>query len=301
MMPVHATTANTCDGAVLFADIAESTRLYDTLGDQQAQQVVSRCLTSMMQVVGRQGGKVVKTVGDELMCRFPSPDAAVQAACQINETLNLGGHGLPALAVRIGLHYGPMIEAQEDIYGDSVNLAARMVSMARARQIITTQETVARLSADVARLTRAYDQTTVKGKPDPITIYEVLWDARDLTAIMPLTDAAPQQAAERLVLHHLGWEVVVPPEGAGFVLGRSTQCDLVVPPRLVSRLHAKIEYHRGKFVLIDQSTNGTFVHTQDGREVYLRREALPLWGRGVIGLGQSPSDDPVHSIRYASE
>jgi class 3 adenylate cyclase len=294
-------TAQPIQCVVLFADIAESTRLYDRLGDQQAQEVVSRCLATMAQIVGHHGGRVVKTVGDEIMCRFPSPDAAVQAACQINETLDRGVDGLPALAVRIGLHYGPVIEDRDDVYGDSVNLAARMVSVAKAQQIITTQETVAALSADVARLTRIYDRATVKGKQGKVTIYEVLWDVRDLTAIMSVTAVTRNLAAKQLRLRYGGREALVSADTRLFVLGRGLHCDLVVQSRLASRIHAKIEYHRGKFVLIDQSTNGTFVRTQDGKEVYLRREGLPLWGKGTISLGQSVADEAPHLIEYLSE
>jgi hypothetical protein len=225
----------------------------------------------------------------------------VQAACQINETLDRGVDGLPALAVRIGLHYGPVIEDRDDVYGDSVNLAARMVSVAKAQQIITTQETVAALSADVARLTRIYDRATVKGKQGKVTIYEVLWDVRDLTAIMSVTAVTRNLAAKQLRLRYGGREALVSADTRLFVLGRGLHCDLVVQSRLASRIHAKIEYHRGKFVLIDQSTNGTFVRTQDGKEVYLRREGLPLWGKGTISLGQSVADEAPHLIEYLSE
>src|SRR5690606_30674497 len=77
-------------------------------------------------------------------------------------------------------------------------------------------------------------------------------------------------------------EKPVPADGSAFVLGRADNCSLVVPAPLASRQHARIEFRRGKYILVDQSTNGTWVRLQDGKDVYLRREELPLWGAGII-------------------
>jgi adenylate cyclase len=74
-----------------------------------------------------------------------------------------------------------------------------------------------------------------------------------------------------------------------------------VETSLVSRVHARIEWRRGKFVLIDQSTNGTFVKPQGGQEVYLRREEMPLVGRGCISLGENKHQGGAGLIYYSPE
>ncbi|MGA6926953.1 MAG: FHA domain-containing protein, partial [Desulfosarcina sp.] len=67
---------------------------------------------------------------------------------------------------------------------------------------------------------------------------------------------------------------------------------------LVSRLHARIELQRNRFMLIDQSTNGTFLKPSAASPLLLRREAIQLEDQGLIGLGQSvDQDDPV-AVRY---
>lgn len=87
----------------------------------------------------------------------------------------------------------------------------------------------------------------------------------------------------------------------GFILGRANDCDLSVNSELASRHHAQLVYRKGKFVLIDQSTNGTFVKTQGGREVYVQSEAVPLSGSGFISLGKAVSVDNEHLIYYSCQ
>jgi hypothetical protein len=87
----------------------------------------------------------------------------------------------------------------------------------------------------------------------------------------------------------------------GFILGRAKDCDLAVNSDLASRHHAQLVYRKGKFVLVDQSTNGTFVKTQGGKEVYVQSEALPLSGSGFISLGKAVSVDNEHLIYYSCQ
>jgi adenylate cyclase len=85
------------------------------------------------------------------------------------------------------------------------------------------------------------------------------------------------------------------------VIGRAEDNDVVVKGNLISRLHARIEVSRHKFVLIDQSTNGTFVQTDDGEESFVRRDSLQIKGRGLIGLGKLPEPDSPQTIRFVCE
>lgn len=87
----------------------------------------------------------------------------------------------------------------------------------------------------------------------------------------------------------------------GFILGRAKDCDLAVNSELASRHHAQLVFRKGKFVLIDQSTNGTFVKTQGGKEVYVQSEAVPLSGSGFISLGKAVSVDNEHLIYFSCQ
>ena len=70
---------------------------------------------------------------------------------------------------------------------------------------------------------------------------------------------------------------------------------------MASRLHARIERRRDKFVLIDQSTNGTYVTLEGEKEILLRREELILRGRGHISFGHTYQPEPAEVLRFACE
>ena len=84
-------------------------------------------------------------------------------------------------------------------------------------------------------------------------------------------------------------------------LGRAEENDIVVKGNLISRIHARVEFGRSKVMLVDQSTNGSFVTTQDGKEAFVRRDSVALTGSGLIGLGRLPEQNSPEAIRYRLE
>lgn len=289
--------------AVMFADVAGSSRLYELLGDVEAKAIVDDLIARMSVITAELGGTVVKTIGDEVMARFPSAEQGVEAACRIQLSVD----AMPPvkgtrLAVRIGLHYGPVIQEGGDVFGDAVNIAARMAGIAKGRQVITTAECVAELADVLREKARLVDRTTIKGRQAEILVHEIVWESRkDVTAIFKLQSglmAALAQASLHLVCD--GRETTISSEGRPFLIGRGDNCQLVVPGTMTSREHARIEFRRGKFVLIDQSTNGTWVRLDDGRDMHLRREELPLRGEGLISLGERIHPDHPSVIHFST-
>jgi class 3 adenylate cyclase len=272
---------------VLFADVSGSTRLYERLGDKEALHAVERCLNRMTRATEQFKGRVVKTIGDEVMAVFDTAQAGMEAACSMQQRVD----DLPPvsgikLAIRVGFHFGPALEEDDDVFGDTVNTASRMAGLAKAGQIITTGETVAALPTLLQQSTREIDAIAVKGKAEAVRVCEVLWqESDDLT--MKSASVAPPPAALRLRLRHGGQEKVIDASTGVFLLGRDPSSDIVIGDRRASRSHARIERRRDKFVLIDQSTNGTYV-TFDGEvEFALKREETILRGRGRISFGHA--------------
>jgi pSer/pThr/pTyr-binding forkhead associated (FHA) protein len=105
----------------------------------------------------------------------------------------------------------------------------------------------------------------------------------------------------RLRLRCQDREVVVDERHSSITIGRAEDNDVVVKGSLISRLHARIEINRNKFVLIDQSTNGTFVQSSDGEESFVRRDSLQIKGQGMIGLGRLPEAASPQTIRFVCE
>lgn len=289
--------------AIMFADVAGSTKLYEDVGDDKARAMISHTLESMTKSTHAMRGRVIKTIGDEIMCVFVDADSAVKAAYDIQETVSNDFTFGRALSIRIGEHFGPAIlESDGDIFGDAVNVAARMAGIAKAGQIIITEDTVARLNDELKADTREFDRAPVKGKKEPMIIYEVMWQQEDVTRMAAPNLITP--AVTQAVKMKLRWrdkQMELNDSSGVVVIGRGDQADFVVDDKLASRMHVRIELRRGKFVIIDQSTNGTFVRTNDGREVYLRREELPLLGAGCVSLGRTVSADDAELIYYIVE
>src|SRR4051812_25663602 len=93
---------------VLFADVAGSTKLYETAGDAVALEAIARCIDTLRNATEATGGRVIKTIGDEIMSLFPGAEAAAQAACSMHTLVGaLPAVGGTQLAIRIGFHCGP--------------------------------------------------------------------------------------------------------------------------------------------------------------------------------------------------
>jgi predicted component of type VI protein secretion system len=83
-------------------------------------------------------------------------------------------------------------------------------------------------------------------------------------------------------------------------LGREATNEFVIPDKMASRVHCKIEYRRGNFFLVDQSTNGTYVTVQGDAEVVLKREQFMLRGRGVISLGHTSTAAGAEVVSFTT-
>jgi hypothetical protein len=277
--------------------------MYEVLGDLAARAKVAACLELLAAVVERQDGTVVKTIGDEVMCTFASAERAVVAACEMQEVIEDAiteqtASGPISLAIRVGLHYGSAIIEAGDVFGDAVNVAARMGAMAKAGQIITTQTTVDELPPILKSNTRFIDRAPVKGKKEDMNIHEILWQHEDITRMSNAVATVNKDAIAKLRFNYRDITIVMDQERTQVVLGRSKTADLAVDESLASRLHVKVEQRRGKYFLTDQSTNGTYVKLGK-TEAFVRREEMPLTGKGVISLGRSFKENPTEVVHFS--
>lgn len=288
---------------ILFADIANSTRLYDQLGNEKARALITHCLNLLTNCTKAKRGKVIKTIGDEIMSAFVNPDHAVSAAILMQEDVK-ANETLAAyhIQMRIGLHHGPVILENNDIFGDAVNIAARMVDQAKAGQIITNALTLNLLDIRQQSSARLIDQTIVKGKKEPIDLYELSWGhPEDLTMITTFSGkltGSKDVSKAALVLETFHNQFTVNKEQPVVTMGRDAVNTIVINDPKVSRLHARIELRKDKFVLVDQSTNGTHLQREDGLTALLRRDELPLPDEGLIGLGEKAEIGSILALKF---
>jgi len=273
--------------AVLFADIAGSTSLYEKQGDRVALARISTCLTRLSAATEKIGGRVVKTIGDEVMCAFADAADAVRAATEMQLAQQAARDGL---GLRVGFHFGDVIQRNGDVFGDSVNVAARVAALAKAGQILMTSATLQKLPSYMRSGARPMGQIGVRGKEQPLDLCEFVWSwADNLTMVDGVHPVARADGHGRLRIEH--GSVVREFSGSGSVLcfGRDTGNDIVVDCPKASRQHGRIEVRQSGFVVVDQSTNGTYIMQDAGGEILLRREEALLQGAGAIGPGESVS------------
>lgn len=286
--------------AIVFADISGSTKLYDTLGNVVAEKKIGDCLEMMKSITESNNGTVIKTIGDEIMSSFSSADDVATAALEMQVTLESSDLGL---SIRVGMQYGEAIEKDGDIYGDAVNVAARMAGVAKAKQIITTEYLVSELNEALAEHARLFDTAKVKGKEEELRIYQINWEEEsDFTKFSTTTDINYLSgAATSIVLRYSNREKLLTNSdlNSAIVFGKDINCDICVNAPYASRSHANLEFRRGKFVLIDHSTNGTYVRFKDKVDLFIRREELPLVGKGVISLGEVFTEDGSSIISFS--
>lgn len=294
--------------AILFADVVGSTRIYEVMGDLRARDMVLTCVEIMRSATEQNHGTVIKTIGDEIMATFPTANDALNAASRMQHDIRthseLKVEGQP-IAIRIGGHFGPVVLENRDIFGAAVHTANRMTSQAKAGQVMVTSAMVERLAPEWQSAVRQIDVATLKGKTSEDELFEVLWQKEDATSMLPAIAlgavAREKQRPRRLRLKFLGQEVVVDEGRSNITIGRAEENDVVVKGNLISRLHARIEFSRNKFLLVDQSTNGTFVTTGEGEEAFVRRDSMQLKGEGMIGFGRVPESGSSLTLRFACE
>jgi len=241
------------------------------------------------------------------MATFPDGDAALNAAAQmqklIGDAKDLDIEGGAHVAIRIGCHFGPVVLENRDIFGSAVHTANRMTSQAKASQIIITEEVVRQLSPEWVQAVRQIDVAPIRGKSDELGLYEVLWQTEDVTSMVPTLNVTEGRADTPGTLRVVcqGKEVILDESKSSLTMGRSDDNDIVVKGNLISRIHARIEQDRNKYLLIDQSTNGTFVHQSEGEDLFVRRDSMQLTGDGILGLGRATEHDSPLAIHFSTK
>jgi class 3 adenylate cyclase len=289
---------------ILFADLRGSTSLYETMGNAEATAVVTQSVALLARIVENLGGQVVKTLGDGLMAMFEAPTEGVLAADEMHESMErIGGPGsaLPQpLKVQVALACGEVVEMSGDVFGDAVNVAARLLDHAGDNETLVTANVLAGL-APVERLRfRSLDRMQLRGRVEPVHVHllEAQRNAGD-TAATAFGDLAPAPEPEGIRLVWTTLNRIYSGASLPVVLGRSPQVTYCIDDTRVSRSHARIDWHGGTFQLTDLSYNGTYVRFDHDPEVIsLRRGTCTLHGSGLIGLGTPPIEADGPCVRF---
>jgi adenylate cyclase len=250
---------------VLFADLRGSTSMYETLGNADATAVVTQSVA--------------------LLARIGAPGRA---------------RTVP-LMLQVGLARGEVIEMSGDVFGDAVNVAARLIDHAGDNETLITANVLDGLGNVERSRFRSLDRMQLRGRVEPVHVY-LLEGVRRFgdTAVTAFGDIAPTSPEpEGIRLVWMDMNRIYAGTSLPVVLGRSPQATYIIDDTRVSRSHARIAWHGGTFQLTDLSYNGTYVRFDHDPEIIsLRRGSCTLHGSGMIGLGAAPSDATSPSVRF---
>jgi adenylate cyclase len=292
----------TAQRAVLFADVTDSTKIYESLGDTVALALINGLFARLDKIVAKYSGSVVKTLGDGMVCVFEDPDNAFRAACEMQSSVHAGTQGTKnRLQIKVGFTYGPVILSKGDVFGDTMNVCARLVSLANPEQILTSAQTAEALSPGLRTRCRALFPTRIKGKAEEVPVCDVTWRYDPAVTESNLTRGELAQAAQQsLKLIYRGNIFIVNRNRPVVQMGRDDSNDIVIVSLFASRNHARVQVRDGHFVLTDLSSNGTYLLADEhSGEVLLRREEAVLGSRGWIGLGKNATKHGDHSVRFS--
>lgn len=271
------------DAAVLFAEISGAAELQARAGDA-AQQTIGACLDLIQAASTRT--RVVKRFGPRLMLLADGADSAARVATAMQIALR----AFPAaeankLGLGIGFHFGPVIQDNADVFGDTVNLAARLVEQAAQGQILLAEGTAQRVQPPYRSSIRRLYPVRLKGFEGELMLCEIVWRGDEAATLSPFDAVSPPKRA-KLKLVYRGEKLVLRRTVEEVTLGRDAGCRIVVDGEHASRHHCTIERRNDHFVLADKSTNGTYLTVEGEAEVALRRDEMVLRKSGWISFGQ---------------
>jgi adenylate cyclase len=286
--------------AVFLVDITGSTPLYEAIGNAAAARQIGACLAGLQAIVARQGGTVILSRGDDVLCTFADATGALRAAREMLAQPLAGG-----LAIHGGVNVGPIVHAHGDIFGDAVNVTARLATLARPGEILLSQDFVDRVPAAERSTLRILDHVTFKGKSRPTEVYSLVpEDAAARTEVLTGRGSGHTRTRYQKVvpevsvmLRHAD-RARACQEQASLSIGRAADCDLVIERSWISRQHALVTVRRGKVQLEDRSSSGTYVTPRGGYEFFMRRETVVLTGAGTISPALRPADANAELIHY---
>lgn len=302
---------------MVFIDLVGSTAAYASLGNAQVADVIARVTQWIGRVCEAHHGRIIKVLGDGVMAGFAEAGNAVEAATFLQQSHSERLQKWPAplrMALKIGMARGAVVERGDDVYGDPVNLAARLSDMAGGHAIWADEGVIAalrearanraggegqdsRMPTGMARY-RSLGLIRVRGLEQPQSVFQIEWnedvstDLMTVQGVLQVQEPPSTGARGNIALAWLGNVSVFSADQLPIVIGRVPDCSFVVSDQRVSRNHARIELDNGALVLSDLSSFGTWVRFTENlqAEVQLRRNQCVLHSTGEISLGAPFSD-----------
>ncbi len=317
---------------VMFTDIKGSTAYFEKYGDVAGLMMVHQCNDSLRQIVENHSGRVVKTIGDAIMATFEDCKESVLASIEMQKALiefNAPKPEQDHVFIRIGLNYGQGIVKSNDVFGDVVNVASRVESVATAEQIVISDSVYEQVKDLKLFKILSLGRYSLRGKEGDRDLYEVEWGARKEThGPVAHTIMMGPPKAERVIPHfklqHIkkdGTSGEIHEVKAGRLSVGRNQGDLqYVTDATLAPLHARFYVENGQLLVEDLSEGkGVFVRliatytmldgdaVLMGKQLLLFREkseavaAAAATGTSVIEVSNMMQEPVAEFVRLTSQ
>jgi len=295
---------------VVFADLTESTCVFEKLGNVKATQAITSLTYWIGQICEKHSGHVVKYLGDGVLILFKESRNAVEAATELQKIhYDRIHHWTQPLKIRlqVGIARGDVIEQDGDCYGDAVNVASRLSDLSGSEQILVSENVIRQLPEKFVVLSRCLGPMLIRGRTEPCVVHRVEWQEDVFADFLTMPASLMPSSFTRHDIYtsssiELSWLDMSAKFGVKELpvfLGRNPNAQFIVQDPKVSRQHAVIEWRTGNFYLKDISSYGTWVRFYDGKSVIpLRRQECLLMLNGEIALGASFEDFTVSAVAF---
>ncbi|MFK7753405.1 MAG: adenylate/guanylate cyclase domain-containing protein [Sedimentitalea sp.] len=280
---------------VLISDITGSTQLYEKESNETALQFIGPMLDRMREIIADAGGHCVKSKGDDTLSFFEHPDAAFQAAwAMINE------NWASDMSVHAGVYFGEILKKENEIYGNAVNTAARLASLAKPGEFLLGDSCFEDLAPEYQGKLLPIGELQLRGKDAPTRVYSgTVISMSAQTVVFAKSGGARPIRTETADLTYGGktWQLS---EGDSISIGRSPDCDIVLDHAWVSRKHGALTIRQWQLEYADHSSAGSVIRTGEGKQFSVHRRSTLLYGTGKIVLGTRPGDDATSSVDFVA-
>jgi class 3 adenylate cyclase/pSer/pThr/pTyr-binding forkhead associated (FHA) protein len=284
---------------VMFTDIKGSTAYFEKYGDIAGLMMVHQCNDALQHIVERHGGRVVKTIGDAIMATFEDPAASVQASIEMQQQLIAFNAPKPEqdhVFIRIGLNHGSGIVKSNDVFGDVVNVASRVESVALPEQIVIS-DTLNQKVSQLGKFKLSHlGRFALKGKEGDRDLFEVIWtEGQSAHAVAAHTMVASPKASmvlPKFKLQHIKKDGSVGSEhelkDGKLVVGKDEgDLKFASDPQLSSR-HVQFSVDRGQLMVEDLAPEGRGVYVRLIATYMLHDGDIIMMGRRAFRFKEKP-------------
>lgn len=268
--------------------------------EEQLRKQVQRHLNRLERVLVSHGGRLIRALPQGLLARFHSAQAALLGACEMQQRCA----AIPQLsnlqlALKIGIHHAAaQYQGSKQTVDPAVAKAARLMALLAGPGIVLSQAVADNLPASLKAISTRLaagmelDAFTVDWKTLP-----PFPPSRPNTGGDPAHSHTPATGS-RVLLHQDGSSFTFDGRHAVIAIGRDSTADVPVGSPKTSRIHARIVYRLGNYVLVDVSTNGTYLYPEQGAEAHLRKNMATLAGKGRLAFGMPWAANTPHSFEF---